>query len=208
VLLAINNRLLEKGYYVMRYAARGSGSTTRRATFTGLQEGVDLQELVRWVRGEMTGVKTILLVVSCILQRIEKLRWILINLFCGGLMLQGYSFGALSASLFPILPDPEIKIHHILLSYPLGRRSLMTAFKSSHYATTLNNLLQNPQASVLVIYGNKDGVTSERSYDKWAEELKGQAKLEVMKIAGATHHWPEENGVRQSMLSIVEDWVP
>ncbi len=90
----------------------------------------------------------------------------------------------------------------------------MTAFKSSHYATTLNNLLQNPQASVLVIYGNKDGITSERSYAKWAEELKGQvkgdhkAKLEVMEIAGATHHWPEDDGVRKSMLSIVEGWVP
>ena len=116
-------------------------------------------------------------------------------------------------SLFPLLPDP-IQTSHILLSYPLGPRTWLTAFQSKHYANSLTALLKDPRSNVLVIYGDHDEFTGAESYDAWADGLEeevqeeGKGKLHVERVYGETHFWTDQNNARGQMLSAVSEWVP
>ncbi len=112
--------------------------------------------------------------------------------------------------MFPLLAEP-IKVSHVLLSYPLGPRTWLTAFRSGTYTSALNDLLHNPKANVLVLYGNRDEFTGEESYDAWTEQLREQVsgddtgRLEIVKIDGATHFWIEGAGNR--LLREIVEWV-
>jgi len=186
-LYGLKTILLAEGYHVLRYNSRGVGKSSGWASFTGIQEGKDLEELVQWCLNTIPNVKTLLLL--------------------------GYSHGSLVTSLFPISAIPDVKIYHILLSYPLGPRSFLTAFRGGHYTTALNNLLHDPRSNVLVVYGDQDEFTGEDSYDTWARSLKaavqveGRGKLEINKIHGATHFWMGQNDATAGMLSVVKDWA-
>ena len=83
---------------------------------------------------------------------------------------QGYSNGALTASLHPLLPA-HIRTAHVLISYPLGPRGLLTAFHTSTYQRALENLVRQPAARVLICYGDADDFTSADSYEEWVEAL-------------------------------------
>ena len=125
-------------------------------------------------------------------------------------MLQGYSYGSLIASLHPVLSD--VRTSHILLSYPLGPRSWLTAFHSSRYQTALQDLVRAPDANVLVLYGDRDDFTSAGTYDAWADALGSanqeseQAKLQVVKVPGASHFWREDEAVEQLLVTI-QAWL-
>lgn len=103
---------------------------------------------------------------------------------------------------------------HILLSYPLGPRSWLTAFHGSHYTQTLNGLLQDPRANVLVVYGDQDEFTGAENYDVWADDLEeriqgeGKGRLVVERVHRATHFWTDQNDARRKMLNIVTNWLP
>lgn len=122
---------------------------------------------------------------------------------------QGYSHGALITSLHPVLPPPVIT-SHILLSYPLGPRGLLTCFRTQTYAKTLKELLRNPLANVLVLYGTEDEFTSETSYDAWAQGLMkdsgGSCQLKVEKMQGGTHFW--RGNAARLMGRAIEEWLP
>jgi len=186
-LYALEGTLVSKGYHVLRYNSRGVGKSSGWTSFSGIQEGKDLEEIVRWGLDAIPDVKTVLIL--------------------------GYSHGSLIASLFPPTVGQDIAIHHILLSYPLSPRPFLTAFRSGHYATSLNKLLHDPLSNVLVVYGDEDEFTGESSYDFWADTLtretqgEGKGKLAVEKIEGATHFWLEGNEARARMLEVVRKWV-
>ncbi|KZT29718.1 alpha/beta-hydrolase [Neolentinus lepideus HHB14362 ss-1] len=157
--------LVSAGYYVVRYNSRGVGKSSGWPSFTGSSEAQDLRDLVQWLIGRVSSVEHVLIA--------------------------GYSHGSLIASLHPILPSP-IKTYHLLLSYPLGPRGWLTAFRTSTYTNALATLVHNPAANVLVVYGTKDEFTGISKYDTWAEELKrarGDAALRIERIEGATHFW-------------------
>ncbi|KAI0091057.1 alpha/beta-hydrolase [Irpex rosettiformis] len=192
VLRTVKDHLLSKGYYVLRYNSRGVGRSSGWPSLTGKQEAEDLRELV-----------------SC---------WALPNFpNIASLVILGYSHGSLIASCFPLIKEhPSIRISHILLSYPLGPRSWLTAFRGAHYTATLNALLHDPQARVLVIYSDHDDFTGVGSYDNWVDSLRNeaggveggpQANLEVMKIEDANHFWTNDEA-RHIMLRCIREWVP
>ncbi|KAI0789879.1 alpha/beta-hydrolase [Abortiporus biennis] len=187
VLCSIQDPFLQQGYHVLRYNSRGVGQSSGWPSLTGSQEAQDLQKLVQWALHEIPSISTVVIL--------------------------GYSHGSLIASLFPILPDP-VKVYHILLSYPLGPRSWLTAFRGNMYATTLNNLLSNKRADVLVVFGDHDEFTGEESYDTWAEDLKrqvqgeGKGHLQIVKVEGATHFWTDHLGARSRMLRSILLHIP
>jgi len=151
---------------------------------TGTSEGKDLEALTQWALSNIEGVNTVVFI--------------------------GYSHGSLIASLHPTLSTP-LKTYHILLSYPLGVRGLITLFRTGSYASSLIALLHNPAANVLVIYGTQDEFTSEQSYEKWAEKLRsevgdGTGHLEVRKIDGANHFWVGDT--RTELTRSIEGWIP
>ncbi|KIP10516.1 hypothetical protein PHLGIDRAFT_65555 [Phlebiopsis gigantea 11061_1 CR5-6] len=190
VLHAISSVLLEAGYTVLRYNSRGVGQSSGWPSLTGLQEANDLQELVQWALGEMPGVRS--------------------------LVIMGYSHGSLIASLYPlrVLPeDSHINLSHVLLSYPLGPRSWLTAFRGKHYTTTLNGLLHDLRSNILVVYGDRDEFTSVENYDAWAEALRRETSageagtLQIAKVGGANHFWNDQTA-RETLLRTIRDWVP
>jgi uncharacterized protein len=83
---------------------------------------------------------------------------------------------------------------HILLSYPLGPRGLLTAFHTQTYKKKLQELVQDASSNVLILFGDVDEFTGEASYDAWAEELMksaggNQERVKVEKIQNGTHFW-------------------
>ncbi|TCD63336.1 hypothetical protein EIP91_005655 [Steccherinum ochraceum] len=187
VLQGVKKPLLERGYYVLRYNSRGVGKSSGWPSLTGTTEAQDLLELLRWAVDTIQGVKQVVIF--------------------------GYSHGSLIASLFPLLPDP-IQVSHVLLSYPLGPRSWLTAFRGKHYTNTLNTLLRDPKSKVLVVYGDLDEFTGVESYDAWADGLEeeaqgdGKGELTVERVHGATHFWTDQNDARGRMLQVLTDWLP
>ncbi|THH32246.1 hypothetical protein EUX98_g1953 [Antrodiella citrinella] len=187
VLQSVKKPLLERGYYVLRYNSRGVGKSSGWSSLTGLTEAQDLQDLVQWALGTIEGVKHVVIL--------------------------GYSHGSLVTSLFPVLSEP-IHTSHILLSYPLGPRSWLTAFRGKHYTDTLKTLLHHPRSNVLVVYGDQDDFTGVTDYDAWAdgleEESQGEGKgdLHVERIHGATHFWGDQNDAKRKMLEVLTEWLP
>ncbi|KAJ8453629.1 hypothetical protein ONZ45_g19634 [Pleurotus djamor] len=150
-------------YHILRYNSRGVGRSRGWSSLTGFNEGKDLESVVQWALQKIPDIKSI--------------------------VIMGYSHGSLIASLHPLLPPP-LKVSHVLVSYPLGSRGLLTLFNSSTYDTKLQELVRNPSANVLIVYGDKDEFTSESSYKEWVEKLQQRAKsLTATKLPGGTHFW-------------------
>ena len=72
--------------------------------------------------------------------------------------------------MHPVLPAP-LRTTHILISYPLGPRGLLTAFHSRTYQRALEDLVLQPRARVLLCQGDADDFTGAEAYDTWAEAL-------------------------------------
>ena len=206
VLQILTEPLLERGYDVIRYNSRGVGKSTGWASFTGHREGEDLKELVQWARNTIPNITSLVIAVR--------------NLLATSLSLfsdcwQGYSHGSLIASLHPILDD--VKTSHILLSYPMGPRHWLTAFRGHRYTTALQSLVNDPRSNVLIIYGDNDNFTTVESYDAWVASLRdvhpvgkaapSRGKLEVVKVRGASHFWREEEAVDR-LIEVVRGWLP
>jgi len=182
-------------FHVLRYNARGVGRSSGWKSFSGLQEGQDLRELVQYALKRLGDVRQVAFI--------------------------GYSNGALTASLHPQLLPAHIRTAHVLISYPLGPRGLLTAFHTATYQNALENLVRQPAAHVLICYGDADDFTSAETYEGWVEALgklavdtgadgeeeggrhqsagkgedgggraeQGGNGLEVVRISQATHFW-------------------
>lgn len=158
--------LIRQNIYVVYYNSRGVGKSTGRASFTGRQEGEDLQELIQQFLHNESHITSVIIL--------------------------GYSHGSLIATLHPVLAPP-IKISYVLLSYPLSPRGLLTLFHAKVYSTALGALLRDPRATILIIHGGRDEFTGKAKYDAWTEMLRktGGAKawLDIVTVAEAGHFW-------------------
>ncbi|KAK0211046.1 Alpha/Beta hydrolase protein [Desarmillaria ectypa] len=171
-------------YYLLRYNSRGVGKSSGWPSLTGLSEGEDLRALVHWALGTIGNIKSLVIV--------------------------GYSHGSLIASLHSTLPSTSIKVSHILLSYPLGPRGWLTAFRSSTYDSALKDLLSSPEAHVLVVFGDQDDFTSVSKYERWTEELRtltgtDAKRLEIVRVNGASHFWRDRE--ERVLTAAVERWL-
>lgn len=72
--------------------------------------------------------------------------------------------------MLPVLPAP-LRTTHILISYPLGPRGLLTAFRTRTYQRALEDLVRQPEARVLLCQGGADDFTAAETYDAWAAAL-------------------------------------
>ncbi|KAG5716786.1 hypothetical protein E4T56_gene7911 [Termitomyces sp. T112] len=164
VLCPLASHLYTDNYHILRYNSRGVGLSTGWASFTGFSEAKDLEDLVTWATQQITNLKSLVLI--------------------------GYSYGSLIASLHPIIPS--IKTAHILISYPLGPRGWLTLFHTGTYSAKLRELVHNPDSHVLVIFGDRDEFTSVEKYREWQkslEEVSASERLRVVEVAAASHFW-------------------
>ncbi|KAK7690445.1 hypothetical protein QCA50_005543 [Cerrena zonata] len=97
VLRAVEDVLLELGFYVIRYNSRGVGRSSGWPSFTGTTEGQDLRLLVEWALTQIPNIKSVVIF--------------------------GYSYGSLISSLFPIPPGTYQDLSHSPIVPP--RTSIM-----------------------------------------------------------------------------------
>lgn len=191
--------MLQYGYHVLKYNSRGIGGSTGKPSLDGFAEGQDLKAVVDWATEQIKDIESIIILVESLLNRPK-----FPTLIC-----QGYSYGSLIATLFPI--SESIKTSHVLISYPLDARpTLILPFNVKTYDKKLTNLVQNPDGSLLIIFGDRDNFTSIKKYEKWADTLREQAgedgaELEIVTVPGAAHNWDEEP--LEKLVSHLSDWL-
>ncbi|KAF8206574.1 Alpha/Beta hydrolase protein [Mycena galopus ATCC 62051] len=179
VLNMLVHPLHARGYNVLRYNSRGVGKSTGWPSFSGLSEASDLSALIEWAVDKVGDVRSVVVL--------------------------GYSYGSLIASLQPVLPN--IPTSHVLLSYPLGVRGWLTLFKS-RYAEALKELLRDPASNVLVVFGDCDQFTSVAAYRTWKDTLETPpaAKLKCVEVKDGSHFWRDNDG--DELVELVSGWVP
>ena len=64
VLRSFRDVLKSRGFYLIFYNSRGVGGSSGWPSFSGLQEGQDLQEIVQWGLDYLTDVRHVLLLVK------------------------------------------------------------------------------------------------------------------------------------------------
>lgn len=182
--LSLLTRLLQdKNYYVIRYNSRGVGKSGGWPSLTGKAEGEDLKALVQELLAEKPEIDSLTVI--------------------------GYSYGSLIASLHPVL-NPKVKTSHILLSYPISPRGLLTMFHTGMYNLALHDTLCNPDARLLLICGDKDEFTSKSKYDEWVDTLMRtdglKAMFDVVPVMDANHFW-QSGGARTALQQAVDSWI-
>ncbi|KAH8831256.1 Alpha/Beta hydrolase protein [Flagelloscypha sp. PMI_526] len=162
VLACVAESLVEQGWTLIRYNTRGSGGSGGRGSFSGMSEGEDVVEVVKW------GLHTVGDSVSR--------------------LLVGYSYGALIASLCPLIVN-GVQVEHAFISYPLGVRGLLTFFKTAYYKSKILELVMNGR--VFFVYGDRDEFTSLSSYETLLQELEAPDSGQIMGclVEGANHFW-------------------
>ncbi|SRR6266702_786315 len=91
---------------------------------------------------------------------------------------------------------------HILISYPLGPRGLLTAFRTGTYQRALEDLVRQPAARVLLCYGDADDFTSAEAYEEWTDAL---GKLAVATEEGGEGGEEEERHQGASTGEVNQD---
>lgn len=130
---------------------------------------------------------------------------------------QGYSHGSLIALCHPVLPEP-VRTYHVLLSYPLSPLQLLTFFNASTYRQKLRQLVDDPRAHVLILYGDKDQFTALAKYEVWIASMQqpenqgtagtealGTARVEMKMISGADHFWRGQ--YNRQMREAISSWL-
>lgn len=172
----------ERGYYVALFNARGVGNSTKWPSFSALAEVEDLKCLVQALVQELNSEGHI-----------------------DHVTLLGYSHGGISVSHHPPMlkvSDGEVRVSHIILSYPLSPMPLLTLFHHGTHATALQTLVKDPGSNVLIVYGTRDQFTAEGKYDAWSQLLRDDSpRLEVKKVEDADHFWG------RSQMSILQGIV-
>ncbi|KAJ7475737.1 Alpha/Beta hydrolase protein [Mycena latifolia] len=169
--------LRARGYHVLRYNSRGVGRSTGWASFTGASEAGDLAALVEWAVAAVGDVQSVVVL--------------------------GYSYGALIASLQPVLPG--VQTSHVLISYPLAVRGWLTLFRA-RYEEQLAKLLRDPAANVLVVFGDHDEFTAAARYRAWRGSLEGSDNCKWAEVRDGTHFWRDSDG--DELVKVVSEWLP
>lgn len=147
------------------------------------------------------------------------------------LLFIGYSAGALAASTASLshshLPTElrgRIRLRRVLVSYPLGVLWALTAFQTSFFTKTIQDITSSqnaedgivPTEAVLAIWSTNDQFTSKERYRSWSEGLgamaearnegEGRAKWTGVEIDEADHFWRSGSNKRE-MLEAVRRWI-
>ncbi|KAK4705603.1 uncharacterized protein P7C70_g597, partial [Phenoliferia sp. Uapishka_3] len=191
VVQALANRLIEDGWAVCTYDARGVGASTGSPTFTGTAEVEDYQAIVQ---------RVLLPLLPDPLPPDSKPQ----------LLLSGYSYGSLAASsCLPPASYSTIRTRHLLISYPLSYLWALTLWRSSTFASTLRNIVASDNADVMAIMGHEDQFTGIETFRKWKEALEKDGgvagRFRGVEVEGADHFWRGES--LGKFLKEVEGWL-
>ncbi|GAA5873349.1 hypothetical protein JCM3774_005951 [Rhodotorula dairenensis] len=191
VVVSLVESLAANGWTVLRYDARGSGSSTGSVSWTGRAEAHDYAFILR-----------------------DVLLPIVLPPDAAGtpqtvsLLLAGYSYGSLAASACPPpdkIGDVRFETSYLLISYPLSVAWALCALQTAFFTSALSTRTLDHR--VLAVYGDQDQFTAIAKFRQWATDLGQQFDLfRSIEIAGADHFWRQRDSKRQ-LLSTICAWL-
>ena len=104
---------------------------------------------------------------------------------------------------------PAPHTYYLLISPPLHLvTTLLTALSSLIKMNTPYSEGKICCSPTLMIYGDRDFLTSQKRYRKWAEALaaKPGSRFQYHEVAGASHSY-REKGVETEMRSCIREWI-
>ncbi|KPV77046.1 uncharacterized protein RHOBADRAFT_42259 [Rhodotorula graminis WP1] len=214
VVRALADLLVDEGFLVVRYDARGAGESTGSTSWRGAAEAADFRELVDD------------LVLPLLFPRVAAPSS---SATTYDLLLCGYSFGSLAASSSPPPAAPTsapaaaaaaaaasstLRTSYLLLSYPLSVLWALTALHPGPATTALRSLVERGEARVLAVHGTRDDFSGVERLRRWAADFeraapaRGQAEglWRAVEVEGADHFWRDGES-KSEMLEAVRGWV-
>lgn len=85
----------------------------------------------------------------------------------------------------------------------------MTLFHTNTYIAKLRELVREPRANVLVVFGDHDEFTSASNYETWGRELEHgseRGNLRVISVPNGSHFWRGQSG--QVLEEVIQEWLP
>lgn len=92
------------------------------------------------------------------------------------------------------MKEVSIPTYYILISYPLSVLWALSTTKMNYFKSQINQLLKNNQRPVLIVYGDQDQFTSEKSYQTWLNTIISTTTddhriIQYKKFDGVDHFW-------------------
>lgn len=114
--------------------------------------------------------------------------------------------------------SPDLRIRHILLSYPLSVLWIVTCFHSTPFTKALQNLVTHPKSDVLILYGENDQFTKAAKYEGWVKTLEtaaakvgcgrrtgGTGKVAVQTLQNGDHFW--QGPIMRDLRKSIAEWL-
>jgi pimeloyl-ACP methyl ester carboxylesterase len=142
--------------------------------------------------------------------------------------MQGYSFGALAASVYAPSPDllnqlqesrpgATLTVRHILISPPVGMTAMfLVPFKFSSYTSATKRIIEADsgeeteiEPKVLLTYGDRDQFSSTSDYQRYFDKIAGSSendRLTVVVVEGGNHFFSSEEHIR-ALRDAVDAWI-
>ncbi|POY73512.1 hypothetical protein BMF94_3449 [Rhodotorula taiwanensis] len=195
VVVAIVDALAGRGYTVLRYDARGSGSSTGSVSWTGAAEADDYRKMLDEV------------LLPAVLPNPDGSTPPQFTV-----VLAGYSYGSLAASACPPpeaprdMPQLRVETSYLLVSYPLSVLWALCAFQAGKFSSALRTRVGGDQGEkVMAIFGDGDQFTGVDRYRTWVADLSNE-RFHAVEVKGADHFWRDRR-VKGELLEQVLQWL-
>ncbi|CAO3654249.1 unnamed protein product [Cunninghamella echinulata] len=119
----------------------------------------------------------------------------------------GYSYGSMIAST---MKETSIQTYYILISYPLSVVWALSTTKMNYFKSQVKQLIQENLHPVLLIYGDQDQFTSEKSYQSWIniilsdKDHQDYNNIQYKKIDDVDHFW---FGNENRLINDINSWI-
>ncbi|CAO3648812.1 unnamed protein product [Cunninghamella blakesleeana] len=192
VVVNLHKSFTEKGFLTVSFNFRGSGKSSGRTSWTGIPEQNDYQSVINYFLNRNNN-KT----------NDDDYTYPTIS----HLFICGYSYGSMIAAA---MKETSIPTYYIIISYPLSVLWALSTIKMNYFKSQINQLMKDNQYHTLIIFGDHDQFTSEKSYQNWLNTITpaistdDHHKLQYKKIEGVDHFWFDHE---QLLFNYIITWI-
>ncbi|KAI9308575.1 Alpha/Beta hydrolase protein [Cunninghamella echinulata] len=186
VVVKLHKYFSEKGFLTTSFNFRGSGKSSGRTSWTGAPEQKDYQAVINHLLHNNN----------------HHIYPTISHLF-----ICGYSYGSMIAST---MKETSIQTYYILISYPLSVIWALSTTKMNYFKTQMRQLIQENLHPVLIIYGDQDQFTSEKSYQSWINTILSDKdhqdynNIQYKKLDDVDHFW---FGNEYRLIEYINSWI-
>jgi alpha/beta superfamily hydrolase len=139
---------------------------------------------------------------------------------------QGYSFGALAASVYsPSLdllnqlrqtrPNTTLSVRHIIVSPPVGMTAVfLIPLKYGSYTSATRRIIEEdasagPAGKALLVHGDKDQFSSTSDYQRYADKIAARnenGRLKVVIVEDGDHFFSSRD-TSEAVKNAIDEWL-